>query len=71
KSNLVVCEIDGRIEAMDINYALVADRYFKKTLKPGNMESLTPEQQQSIKELADKRYDELCELYSMVKVTSK
>ena len=71
KSNLVVCEIDGKIEALDINYSQVADRYFKKTLKPGNMESLTPEQQAAVKALADQRYEELCELYSMVKVTSK
>ncbi|MBE6630936.1 MAG: ATP-dependent 6-phosphofructokinase [Ruminococcaceae bacterium] len=71
KSNLVVCEIDGKIEALDINYSQVADRYFKKTLKPGNMESLTPAQQQAVKDLADKRYAELCEMYEMVKVTSK
>jgi 6-phosphofructokinase 1 len=71
KSNLVVCEIDGKIEALDINYSQVADRYFKKTLKPGNMESLTAEQQAAVKALADQRYAELCELYDMVKVTSK
>ena len=71
KSDMIVAEIDGKIEALDINYSQVADRYFKKTLKPGNMESLTPAQQDAVKALADQRYAELCELYDMVKVTSK
>ena len=68
---MIVAEINGKIEALDINYSQVADRYFKKTLKPGNMESLSAEQQQAVKDLADQRYAELCELYDMVKVTSK
>ena len=68
---MIVAEINGKIEALDINYSQVADRYFKKTLKPGNMESLTAEQQDAVKALADQRYAELCELYDMVKVTSK
>ena len=71
KSDMIVAEIGGKIEALDINYSQVADRYFKKTLKPGNMESLSAEQQQAVKDLADQRYEELCELYNMVKVTSK
>ena len=71
KSDMIVAEINGKIEALDINYSQVADRYFKKTLKPGNMESLSAEQQQAVKDLADQRYAELCELYDMVKVTSK
>ena len=71
KSNLVVCEINGKIDALDINYTQIADRYFKKTLKPGNMESLTAEQQAAVKALAEQRYEELREMYDMVKVTSK
>ena len=33
--------------------------------------SATAEQQAAVKALADQRYAELCELYDMVKVTSK
>ena len=71
KSNLVMCEIDGKIDAIDINYALIADRYYKNKLKQGDMESLTEEQKESIKLLAQKRTAELSAICKMVKQTSK
>ncbi len=71
KSNLVMCEIDGKIEALDINYALIADRYYKNKLKQGDLESLTPAQLESIKALAAKRTAELDSIHRMMKQTSK
>lgn len=71
KSNLVICEIDGEITTLDINYALIADRYYKNKLKPGDLDAFSPEQVQAMKELAEKRTEELAEIYAMVKATSK
>lgn len=71
KSNLVVCEIDGRIVAEDINYALIADRYYKKKLKPGDLDAFTAEQREGFEAIAQKRTAELAEMYRTVKQTSK
>ena len=71
KSNLVICEIDGKIEALDINYALIADRYYKNKLHEGDMESLTERQRESVKKLAEKRTAEIAAIYKIVQETSK
>ncbi len=71
KSNLVICEIDGEITALDINYALIADRYYKNKLKPGDLDAFTPEQIEDMKALAAKRTEEIASIYGMLKATSK
>ena len=71
KSNLVICEIDGELTALDINYALIADRYYKKKLKPGDLDAFTPEQVEAMQALAEKRTKELADIYRMLKSTSK
>ena len=39
KSNLVICEKNSEITAVDINYALVLDRMYKGKLKDGDLEA--------------------------------
>ena len=71
KSNLVICEIDGRIEAVDINYALIADRYYKNKLMPGDLDAFSAEQIAAMEKLAQKRRKEVETIYRMVAQTSK
>ena len=71
KSNLVVTEVDGKIDSLDINYALIADRFYKNKLKPGDLDSFTAEQVESMKELAAKRAEELSSVYKMIKEIRK
>jgi 6-phosphofructokinase 1 len=71
KSNLVICEIDGKITELDINYALIADRYYKKKLKPGDLDAFSAEDVAKMEALAAKRHDELAEIYRMLSETSK
>ncbi len=71
KSNLVVTEVDGKIDSLDINYALIADRFYKNKLKPGDLDNFTAEQVESMKELAAKRAQELSSVYKMIKEIRK
>ena len=64
KSNLVVCENDGRIETMDIAFALIADRMYKNKLKPGDLDRFSPAEIDAMKALAAKRRDEIRTLYA-------
>ena len=43
-SNLVMCEKQGRIVAVDINYALILDRMYKNKLKDGDLDAFTEEE---------------------------
>ncbi len=70
-SNQVICEIGGEITSLDINYALIADRYYKNKLKEGDLDAFTPAQIESMKELAARRTQELRSLYRKLKQTSK
>jgi len=65
KSNLVMCEIDGKIATMDINFALISDRMYKNKLKPGDLDAFTPEQLEDMKALCQKRVDEIQNLYAV------
>ena len=71
KSNVVMCELSGKIVDVDINYALIADRTYKNKLKDGDLDAFTAEQIASMQALAAQRKAELAELYKMVEETSK
>ncbi|MBQ8342336.1 MAG: ATP-dependent 6-phosphofructokinase [Clostridia bacterium] len=71
KSNIVICEIDGKITDLDINYALIADRNYKNKLKPGDLEKFSAEQVAAMKALAAQRHEEIEAIYKMVYETSK
>jgi 6-phosphofructokinase 1 len=71
KSNLVVCEIDGKITELDINYALIADRNYKNKLKAGDLEKFSADQVAAMKALAAQRHEEMLDVYRLVAETSK
>ena len=71
KSNVVICEIDGVITHLDINYALIADRMYKNKLKTGDLDAFTAAQIADMKVLAEKRHAELEAVSKMVAQTSK
>lgn len=57
-SNLVICERDGEIEAVDIHYALILDQMYKNELKPGDLDAFSPEDLEKMKkEIAKKKED--------------
>ncbi len=63
KSDLVMCQIDGQVLPVDINFALIADRMYKNKLKDGDLDTFTPEQLEDMKALCKKRVDEIANLY--------
>ncbi|MBQ7500586.1 MAG: 6-phosphofructokinase [Clostridia bacterium] len=65
KSDLVVCLRDSKIVSVDINYALILDRMYKDTLKPGDLDKFTPEQVESMKSFCKMRTEEMQELYDI------
>ena len=65
KSNLVICQRNGDIESVDINFALILDRMYKGKLKDGDLDAFTPEQVEKMKELAKERRAELEVLYNI------
>lgn len=71
KSNLVICEIDGQIKPIDINFALIVDRMYKNKLKEGDLESFSQEEYNEMKEICAKRSAEINHLYSIAKVICK
>ncbi len=65
KSNLVVVENDSRIESLDIVFALTADRLYKGTLKPHDLDRFSPEEIKAMEAIADKRRKEIADLYAI------
>ena len=49
-SNLVVCEKEGTICSVDINYALVLDRMYKGKLKDGDLDAFSPDDIEKMKQ---------------------
>ena len=71
KSNLVICEIDGVIKPLDINFALIVDRMYKNKLKDGDLDGFTAEQLDEMKAICAKRTAEINHLYGIAKVICK
>ena len=71
KSNLVICEIDGEIKPIEINFALIVDRMYKNKLKDGDLDGFTAEQLDDMKAICAKRKDEIEHLYDIAKVVCK
>ncbi len=65
ESNLVVCEKSGEICTVDINYALVLDRMYKKTLKDGDLDRFSEEEIASMKEEIENKKAHLLSLYTV------
>lgn len=71
KSDLVICEINGEIKPVDINFALIVDRMYKNKLKEGDLEGFSQEQYNEMKEICAKRTAEIEHLYNIAKVVCK
>ncbi len=71
KSDLVICEIDGEIKPVEINFALIVDRMYKNKLKEGDLEGFTQEQYTEMKAICAKRKEEIEHLYDIAKVVCK
>ena len=65
ESNLVVCEIDGKLQPVEINFALILDRMYKNKLKDGDLEMFTAEQIEEMRAVCAKRTDEIQRLYKV------
>ena len=65
KSDVVVCEVDGKLVTRDIKWALAADKYYKKTLKPGELDKFSEAEINEMKVLAAKRHADIEKLYNM------
>ena len=65
QSNRVICEKRGEITSVDINYALVLDRMYKKTLKDGDLEKFSAEDIASMKAEIEERKAGLLSLYTV------
>ena len=63
KSNLVMCQLDGKIVPVDISFALIVDRMYKNKLKPGDLDGFTPDQIEDMKAMVAKREAEVRNLY--------
>lgn len=64
-SNVVVCEQKGRIVSKDINYALILDRMYKETLKPGDLDRFTPEELERMKVEIEEKKSYLLDLFTV------
>ena len=67
ESNLVICEKVGKVEGIDINFALKLDDMYKGTLKDGDLDEFSEEDVKIMKYLANKRSQDLLELYEVAK----
>jgi hypothetical protein len=55
-SNIVICEKNNEIEAVDINYALILDRMYKGKLVEGDLDKFSKEDVEKMKsEIAERR----------------
>ena len=64
-SNVVMCELDGFIRPVDIRFALSADHMYKNKLEEGDLDGFTPEQLEGMKQLCEKRHEEIADLYKV------
>ncbi len=65
ESNLVICEIDGQIKPVEINFALILDRMYKNKLRDGDLDAFSAAQIEEMKAICKKRADEIKYLYGM------
>ena len=65
ESNVVVCERQGELITLDINFALTMDNMYKGTLKPGQLDKFTEEEIAAMKSRINERTDGLMKLYTV------
>ena len=65
RSNLVMCVTENRVNAVDINFALVLDRMYKNKLKDGDLENFTAYQIAQMRARCEYRHAKIERLYNM------
>ena len=65
KGDVVMCELNGFIRPVDIQFALIADRMYKNKLKEGDLDGFPPEQLEGMKLLVQKRQEEIQSLHKV------
>ena len=70
KSNLVVCERDSKIVAMDITYGQMLDRMYKGTLKDGDLDRFSEAEIEDMKAFCKMRSDWFDKLYQVANTIS-
>ena len=65
KSNVVMCVRNGRICAVDINYALILDRMYKGKLEEGDLDNFGPDSIAEMKSTCAYRQAKIENLYKM------
>lgn len=65
KSNVVMCVKNGRVKAIDINYALILDRMYKGKLKEGDLDNYSPDAIAEMKSACAYRQAKIERLYRM------
>lgn len=65
ESNVVICEIDGKLQPIEINFALILDRMYKNKLKDGDLEMFSSEQVAEMSAICEKRKTEIERLYQI------
>jgi len=66
QSNIVICERKGEIVTTDISYALILDRMYKNTLKPGDLEKFTETQLSEMKAICNEKTAFFQDLYEIM-----
>ena len=65
RSDVVICEIDGVIKPIEINFSLILDRMYKNKLKDGDLDAFDPEQIAEMKAICAKRSEEIRHMYEL------
>ena len=66
KSNLVICERDSAITAMNIQFALAMDKMYKGKLKDGDLDAFTEAQVAEMKSRCEFKNRSIAKLYDIV-----
>ena len=65
KSNIVICERDGEIVCNDISFALKLDRMYKGDLEEGELDGLSAEDVERMKQECKERRERMALLYGI------
>ena len=65
QSDVVICEIDGVIKPIEINFSLILDRMYKNKLKAGDLDAFTEEQIAKMKAICAQRTQEIRHMYEL------
>ena len=65
RSDVVICEIDGVIKPIEINFSLILDRMYKNKLKDGDLDAFNSEQIAEMKAICAKRSEEIRHMYEL------